>query len=50
MGKKIPVKGVIETKFVAEREGKTIQRLPYLRIHPINSIIAYASKILLTGP
>ena len=35
MGNKIPMEGVIETKFGAENEGKAIQRLPHLRIHPI---------------
>jgi hypothetical protein len=37
MGNKIPIEGVIETKFRAEMEGRTIQRLPHLGIHPINS-------------
>jgi hypothetical protein len=36
-GNKIPMEGVIETKFGAETEGMTIQRLPYLGIHPINN-------------
>jgi hypothetical protein len=36
MGNKIPMEGVIETKFGAETEGRTIQRLPHLGIHPIN--------------
>jgi hypothetical protein len=31
MGNKIPMEGVAET------DGMTIQRLPYLRIHPINN-------------
>ena len=35
-GNKIPMEGVTETKFGAETEG-TIQRLPHLGIHPINS-------------
>jgi hypothetical protein len=35
MGNKIPMEGVIETKFEAKSEGKTIQRLPHLGIHPI---------------
>jgi hypothetical protein len=35
MGNKIPMEGVTETKFRAETEGKTIQRLPHLGIHPI---------------
>jgi hypothetical protein len=29
--------GVTETKFEAETEGMTIQKLPYLGIHPINN-------------
>jgi hypothetical protein len=37
MGKKIPMEGVTETKFGAEPEGMTIQRLPYLGIYPINN-------------
>jgi hypothetical protein len=37
MGNKIPMKGVTETKFRAEMEGKTIQKLPYLGIHHINN-------------
>jgi hypothetical protein len=52
MGNKIPMEGVTETKFGAEMERRTIQRLPHPGIHPINShqtqTIAYASKILLT--
>jgi hypothetical protein len=35
MGNKIPMEGVTETKFGAETQGKTIQRLPHLGIHPI---------------
>ena len=34
MGNKIPMKGVTETKFRAEMEGWTIQRLHYLGILP----------------
>jgi hypothetical protein len=34
-GDKIPMEGVTETKFGAETEGMTIQRLPYVGIHPI---------------
>jgi hypothetical protein len=34
-GNKLPMEGVAETKFGAETEGMTIQRLPHLRIHPI---------------
>jgi hypothetical protein len=37
MGNKIPMEGVTETKFGAETEGRTTQRLPHLGIHPINS-------------
>jgi hypothetical protein len=37
MGNKIPMEGAIETKFGAEMEGRTIQRLPHLGIHPINN-------------
>jgi hypothetical protein len=37
MGNKIPMEGVTETKFGAETEGRTIQRLPHLGIHPINN-------------
>jgi hypothetical protein len=35
IGNKIPMQGVTETKYRAEMEGKTIQRLSYLGIHPI---------------
>jgi hypothetical protein len=34
-GNKILMEGDTETKFEAETEGKTIQRLPCLEIHPI---------------
>jgi hypothetical protein len=37
MGNKIPMEGVTETKFGAETEGRTIQRLPHSGIHPINN-------------
>jgi hypothetical protein len=37
MGNKIPMEGVTETKFRAEPEGTTIQRLPHLGIHPMNN-------------
>jgi hypothetical protein len=37
MENKIPMKGVTETKFGAETEGRTIQSLPVLGIHPINN-------------
>jgi hypothetical protein len=36
-GNKIPMEGVTETKFGAETEGMTIQRLCHLWIHPINN-------------
>jgi hypothetical protein len=36
-GNKIPMEGVTVTKFGAETEGRTIQRLPHLGIHPINN-------------
>ena len=54
MRKKIPMEGVTETKFRAETERRTIQRLPNLgnpsHIQPPNpDTIAYARKILLTG-
>jgi hypothetical protein len=47
MGNKIPMEGVTETKFGAEMEGRTIQRLPLLRIHPIN---IHQTKTLLHMP
>jgi hypothetical protein len=34
---KIPMEGVTEAKFGAETKGWTIQRLPHLGIHPLNS-------------
>ena len=37
IGNKIPMEGVTETKFGAEMEGWTIQRLPHPGIHPIIS-------------
>ena len=37
MGNKIPMEGVTETKFRAESEGMTIQRLPHLGIYLINN-------------
>jgi hypothetical protein len=37
MGNKILMEEVTETKFGAEMEGRIIQRLPYLGIHPINN-------------
>jgi hypothetical protein len=44
MGNKIPMEGVTETKYGAETEGKAIQRLPHLGIHPIYS---YQTQTLL---
>ena len=35
MGNKIPMEGVTKTKFRAEMEERTMQRLPYPGIHPI---------------
>jgi hypothetical protein len=35
IGTKIPMEGVTETKFAAETEGRTIQRLPHSGIHPL---------------
>jgi hypothetical protein len=37
MGNKISMDGVTETKFRNETEGRIIQRLPHLGIHPINN-------------
>jgi hypothetical protein len=37
MGNKIPREGVTETKFGAEIEGRTIQRLPHPGIHTITN-------------
>jgi hypothetical protein len=36
MGNKIPTEEVTETKFRAEPEGTTIQRLPHPGIHLVN--------------
>jgi hypothetical protein len=44
MGNKIPMEGVTETKFGAETERRTIQRLPYPGIHLIN---CYQTQTLL---
>jgi hypothetical protein len=35
MGNKIPTEGITETKFRAETEERTIQKLPHPGIHPI---------------
>jgi hypothetical protein len=42
LGNNIPMEGVTETKFRAEIEGRTIQILPHLMIHPINNYLAQA--------
>jgi hypothetical protein len=47
IGKKIPIKGVTETKFGAKTKGWAIQRLSHLRIHPI---ISHQIPILLHMP
>jgi hypothetical protein len=44
MRNKIPMEGVTETKFRAEMEGRIIQRLYHLGIHPINN---YQTQTLL---
>jgi hypothetical protein len=36
-GSNITLEGLTETKFGAESEEMTIQKLPYLGIHPINN-------------
>jgi hypothetical protein len=46
-GNKMPVKGVTDTKFRVETEEMTIQRLPHLGIHHINS---HQTKTLLLMP
>jgi hypothetical protein len=46
-GNKTPMEGETETKCGAETEGMTIQRLPYLEIHPIHS---HQTQILLWMP
>jgi hypothetical protein len=43
-GNKIPMRGDMGTKSGAETEGKDIQRLPHLEIHPIYS---YQTQTLL---
>jgi hypothetical protein len=37
IGNKIPMEVITETKFVAEMEGRIIQRLSHPGIHPINN-------------
>jgi hypothetical protein len=44
---KIPMEGVTETKFGAKKKVWTIQRLPYLGIHPI---ISHQTQTLLHMP
>jgi hypothetical protein len=46
-GNKIPMEGVTDTKFGAETERRTIQRLPHLGIHPINN---HQTQTLLNRP
>ena len=52
-GNKIPTGGNTEPKYGAKAEGKAIQRLPHLGIHPIElpnpDTIVDANKCLLTG-
>jgi hypothetical protein len=47
MENKKPMKGVIETKFGAEMERRTMQRLPHLGIH---TIISHHTQTLLHMP
>ena len=47
IGNKIPMEGVTETKFGAEMERRTIQRLPHPEILPIYN---YQIQILLHMP
>jgi hypothetical protein len=47
IGNKITMKGVTETKFGAKMKGWTIQRLPYLGIHPL---ISHPMQTLLHMP
>ena len=53
IGNKTPMEGVTETKFEAETEGMTIQKLPVLGIHPINNhqtqTLLQMPKSFLTG-
>jgi hypothetical protein len=48
-GNKIPMEGVTETKWGAETERMTIQRLCHLGIHPNPDTIVAANKCLLAG-
>ena len=47
MGNKIPTEGVTETKFGAETEARTMQRLPHPGIH---NIISHQMQTLLHMP
>jgi hypothetical protein len=47
MGNKIPMEGVRKTKFGAEMEGMTMQRVPHLEIH---TIICHQMQTLLQMP
>jgi hypothetical protein len=50
---KIPVDGITDSKYKAETDGMTTQRLPHLGIHPINNhqnqTLVNANKSLVTG-
>jgi hypothetical protein len=46
MENKVPMEGVTETKFRAEMEGRTIQKL-HLEIHPINNHQSHIFKVFL---
>jgi hypothetical protein len=47
IGNQIPMEGVTKTKLGAKMKGWTIQRLPYLGIHPI---ICHQTQTLLHMP
>jgi hypothetical protein len=47
IGNKIPMEGVIDTKFGAKRKGWTMERLPHPRVHPI---ISHQMQTLLHMP
>ena len=49
MGNKVPMDGVTETKFGAEAEEKTIQKLLYLGIHPIYNHQTHSLLWMLTS-
>jgi hypothetical protein len=55
MGSKIPMEGVTETRFRAKSEGRTIQRLLHLGIHPIKThqtqtLLNIPKRVCLQGP